>query len=188
MKLHLSPATLLYFATSLLLCHDLTLAAILSAIMIHELSHLIALRLTGGNATSVTITPMGLTLERIGLLSHRNEIIVSLSAPIVNLLLAFVFSHCQLAPCTYQANLGFGLINLLPIYPLDGGKALYALLSRIVRPSNATLISNVISHIFLFIFWMLGIAVALVLNGGLSMLMLSVGLFITVAPMCNSNK
>jgi stage IV sporulation protein FB len=188
MKVHLSPATLIYFALSLLMCHDWTLAAILSAILIHELTHLIALWVTGGSASSVTIAPMGLSIERVGLLSHRNEIIVSLSAPVVNLILAALFASLQMAPCTYEANLGFGVINLLPIYPLDGGKALHACLNHFVKPSRAEQISVVISHIFLILFWMLGIAVALIMNGGLSMLLLSVGLFITIAPIGNSNK
>ena len=188
MKLHLSPATLVYFALSLLLCHDWTLVAIFTAVFIHEMTHLIVLWISGGSAASLTITPMGLSIERMGLLSHRGELFLSLAAPIANLLLSAIYSHYNLDPCTIEANLGFGLINLLPVYPLDGGKALLALLQSITTPTKATQISRILSHIFLILFWMLGIAVALVLNGGLSMLMLSVGLFITISPMNISNK
>lgn len=131
---------------------------------------------------------MGLSIDRIGLLSHRGELFLSLSAPIANLVLAAIYSYCNLDPCTVEANLGFGLINLLPIYPLDGGKALLALLQSITTPTKSTQISSIISHIFLILFWMFGISIALILNGGLSMLMLSVGLFITIAPMGISNK
>lgn len=188
MKLHFSPATIIYFAVFLVLTHDWSITAIISAVFIHEMTHIIVLWISGGVAASLSITPMGLSIERIGLLSHQSEFFLSISAPICNLILATVYAYYKLDPCTIEANLGFGLINLLPIYPLDGGKAMLALLQSVTTDSNAARISQIVSYIFLILFWMLGIAIALVLNGGLSMLMLSVGLFITIAPISTSNK
>ena len=188
MKLHLSPATLIYFSLSLILFHDWTLAAIVSAVLIHEMAHLIVLMILGGKATTLTVTPLGLSIERIGLLSHWGEILLSISAPILNLILAAIYMFFHLEPCTYEANLGFGFINLMPIYPLDGGKALQALLLSITTADNAQKISAIVSITFLIIFWLFGIAVSLVLQGGLSMLLLSVGLFFTISPMSKSNK
>lgn len=173
--------TLIYFALCLLFSHNLTLAAVSSAVLIHELTHLIVLWMTGGAATSLTVTPMGLSMERIGLLSHPEELLLSLSAPLANLLLAALYAHLTLDACTIEANLGFGLLNLLPIYPLDGGKALASLLSvRLDRDTTERIVSRV-SMFFLLLFWLLAVAVALVTSGGLSMLLLSVGLFWSVA-------
>ena len=188
MKVHLSSATLIYFTLALILCHDLTLVAVFSAVAIHELTHLIVLWIMGGHITSIVITPLGLSIERSGLLSHRGEFLLSLSAPIVNLLIATLFLYFGLNACTVESNLSFGLINLLPIYPLDGGKALNSLLLVITNPVTATKTTELISHIFLILFWMFGIAVALIFNGGLSILMLSIGLFISIAPIGISNK
>ena len=188
MKLHLSSATLIYFSLSLFLIHDWTIAAILSAIFIHEMAHLIVLWALGGKATSLTITPLGLSIDRAGLLSHSGEIVLSLAAPILNIVLAAIYAHYDLNSCTTEANLSFGLINLIPIYPLDGGKAFAAFLHSITSAEKAARISDVLSHICLIIVWMLGIATALILKGGLSLLLLSIGLFITIAPMSNTNK
>ncbi|MBQ8288631.1 MAG: site-2 protease family protein [Clostridia bacterium] len=188
MKLHLSPLTLIYFALCLLFSHDMTLVAICSAVLIHELTHLTVLWLAGGSAALLTVTPMGLSIERIGLLSHRGEILLSLLAPVANLLLAALYAYLNLDPCAVEANLGFGLLNLLPIYPLDGGKALSSILSvRLERESTERIVSWV-SMLFLLFFWLLAVAVALVLNGGLSMLILSVGLFLSVTDVGGSNK
>lgn len=188
MKLYLSPLTLLYFALGLLFSHELSLVAVCTAVLIHELTHLIVLWLAGGRAASLTITPMGLSIERIGLLSHRGELWLSLTAPIANLLLAALYTHFAFDPCTVEANLSFGLLNLLPIYPLDGGKALTALLSVRLDRDKVDRCVRGISLVFLVLFWLLAVAVALVLNGGLSMLMLSIGLFIAVTDVGNFNK
>ncbi len=188
MKIYLSPATLIYFAIALILCHDLSLIAIFSAVIVHELTHLIALWILGGEIISINITPLGLSIERSGLLSHTSELIMSLSAPIMNLILAVIFFYFNLDTCTTGANLGLGLLNILPIFPLDGGKAFHALLHTVLSPIKAAQISELVTHIFLVSFWMIGIAIALVINGGLSMLMLSVGLFITIAQIGISNK
>lgn len=188
MKLILSPATVFYWGLFLLLYHDRTLIAFISAVVVHELTHLIIMWLFGGKTTTLIITPMGLTIERSGLLSHQLEFLLSISAPICNLLLAAIYAKYNLNLCAIEANLSFGLINLMPIYPLDGGKALLAILQAVTSSSKATRISQIISVIFLVLFWIFGIAIALVLNGGLSMLMLSIALFISIAPMQRSNK
>ncbi|MBQ8382858.1 MAG: site-2 protease family protein [Clostridia bacterium] len=180
--------TLIYFALCLLFSHDMTLAAVCSAVLIHELTHLTVLWLAGGSATSLTVTPMGLSIERSGLLSHWGEILLSLSAPLANLLLAALYAYLRLDSCTVEVNLGFGLLNLLPIYPLDGGKALMALLSIRLERDKTEKIVSCISILVLLIFWLFAVAVALVLNGGLSMLLLSAGLFISIACVGTSNK
>lgn len=177
MKVHLSPMTLLFFALYLLMDHDLTLAASLTAILIHELTHLIVLLLCKGRASGLTITPLGLSIERTGLLSHGQELLLSLSAPIMNLLLAGVFAWMHLSPCTVYANLSFGLLNLFPIHPLDGAKALHAFLSRHLQLSIAEWCCQLISMIFLFILWLLSVGIALLPDTNLSPLLLCTALF-----------
>lgn len=177
MKLRLSPLTLLLGAFSLLLWHDLSLIALLTAILIHELTHLIVLWICGGTVASLAITPFGLTVERIGLLSHRGEILLSLAAPLMNLLIAGVYCTLGLSSYAISANLALGGINLLPIYPLDGGKALSATLLLFLAPDTAQRISHAVSMIALTVFWMISVAIALLTGENLSPLLFSVALF-----------
>ena len=177
MKIRLSPLTLLFFAIYLLTAHDLTLVSTISAIVIHELTHLIVLLLCNGRAVRLTITPLGLSIDRAGLLSHWNELWLSLSAPLMNLCLASLFGMCSLSKYAVYANLSFGLFNLLPIYPLDGAKALHALLCNRLSPSRSADICHWISLILLFILWLFSISLAFIPNGNLSLLLLSAALF-----------
>ena len=177
MKLHLSPLTLLFFALYLLAAHDLTLVATISAIVIHELTHLIVLLLCNGRAARLSITPLGLSIEREGLLSHWNEVWLSISAPLMNLVLAGLFFAGGVSPYAIYANLSFGLFNLLPITPLDGAKALFAALSHWCSQDTARLVCKVISLTALFLLWLFSIAFALFYDGNLSLLLLCTALF-----------
>lgn len=181
MKLHLSPLTLLFFALYLLTAHDLTLVATVSAIVIHELTHLTVLVLCNGRAARLTISVLGLSIDREGLLSHWNEVWLSVSAPLMNLVLAGLFWVGGLSLYAVYANLSFGLFNLLPIYPLDGAKALYAFLSNLCSPHRAITICRSISLLTLFLLWLFSIAFALFSADNLSLLLLCGALFFSNA-------
>ena len=188
MRVNVSPITLLYFAVCLLFSHRLTVVAVCCAVLIHELTHLFVLWLMGGSAASLTVTPIGFSIERVGLLSHTQEIVLSLSAPMINLLLALGFGGATLDQCAVEANLGLGLLNLRPIYPLDGGKALRALLERFLSSDLASGIMQIISAIFMLILWLFSIAVCIVLNGSISTLLLVAGLFISIIHFDEAHK
>ena len=101
----------------------LLLAAVLAALF-HELCHLGAIRLLGGQAGAFRLNPGGATLEFWGLTPIR-EAVASLSGPGGSLLLLrFHRLYPELALC----GLGQGIFNLLPIFPLDGGRALCCIL------------------------------------------------------------
>ena len=54
------------------------------------------------------------------------------------------------------ANVYLGLINLLPAYPMDGGRVLRALFSRQMDPIQATQRAVRIGHVFSIMFMMVG--------------------------------
>ncbi|MBR5239371.1 MAG: site-2 protease family protein [Clostridia bacterium] len=82
----------------------------------------------------ITLEPFGISI-RTGKKTPENAVIY-LSAPIGNFLVAgcLVMSHsCFHIPLYSQwilANLSLGLVNLLPILPLDGGRALLLFLEK----------------------------------------------------------
>ena len=181
MKIHISPLTFLYFAVCLTCSHSLTVVAVCTAVLIHELTHLILLWWMGARASALTITPIGLSIERSGMLSHIEEVWLCLSAPLINLILAGGFAYFSLDRFTVEVNLCLGMINLLPIVPLDGGKALLAMLSHYASEEAARRIMGIVSAFFMLILWLLAVSICVVLNGSISLLLLVSGLFISAA-------
>lgn len=124
--------------------------AIFGSVMLHELAHALVARRFGIQTIEVVMLPIGglARLERQP--RAREEFWVALAGPGLNLLMAaaaFVFvwlngkpllpetwmtapSDANLAERIGVANLLLGVFNLLPAFPMDGGRILRSLLSR----------------------------------------------------------
>jgi Zn-dependent protease len=113
--------------TSILLGH------LVFALLLHEFGHALVARRLGLHVVDVTIWPL-VGMARIEGLAARPalEAPVAAAGPAVNLLLAGALA---LTPWTWSRagiglNLVFGIGNLLPLYPLDGGRIVRAWLAR----------------------------------------------------------
>lgn len=106
------------------------LGAGLLACALHELGHWLAIRLLGGRITRLRLTAVGaeLALDGARPLSYGRECIAALAGPAASLLTAELAARGGLFLLA-GLSLGQGLFNLLPILPLDGGRALGLLLS-----------------------------------------------------------
>lgn len=122
-------------------------AAAAAAACVHEAFHFIVLLLCRGVVHRITITPFGAVIEAEGITGF-SEVLCILAGPAASFaLLCLIRKYPLLGLC----GLIQGGFNLLPIYPLDGGRALMHLLKYFV-PLHAEEISCFI-----------GIAVLLVL-------------------------
>ncbi len=83
---------------------------------LHELGHLLALIICNGKPEKITFSYYGFALKYGDTLPRGREVIVALSGPAVNLILYLILKD--------DFNLILLFINLLPIYPLDGGRVL----------------------------------------------------------------
>lgn len=95
-------------------------AAILAA-CIHELGHYIAVCLCGGNIRSFHLGVSGAVMCASGITGWK-EILCLLAGPLAGLLPLLL---CKILPTLALCGLIQTLYNLIPIYPLDGGKLLH---------------------------------------------------------------
>ncbi len=109
------------------------------AVLVHEYAHVLAARSRGYRLTGLTMLPCGGTItagkEKI---NRIDDVIISLAGPVTNLIIFAVIAAGWWYlpwsfPITYNlgiVNLGVGLFNLLPIYPLDASRIILALSSK----------------------------------------------------------
>lgn len=92
--------------------------------LLHELGHIAALRLTGGELRSVEFSCFGIKMTAAPAANIGRGIIVLLSGPAVNLLLYAALRLADMGGETALLSLCAGLFNLLPYSFLDGGAVL----------------------------------------------------------------
>lgn len=129
---------------------------------IHELSHIMVSKAYGAKLQKVIIYPIG-EMAIIGdmlLIKSIKRMVIILAGPIVNIVLGFIllnFSHNEHIKFISTANFCIGLFNIMPIYPLDGGRLMHTLFSDIIGVLNSNDLILKISKVFIIIIIMLGI-------------------------------
>ncbi len=132
-KLSVSPQFPLLIAALLVLVPLPWIFAWLLAITIHELSHYAALRLCGQSVYHVHVDIHAVQMQTAAL-THWQTVFCALAGPVGGFMLLAV------APIFPRAALCAGfqsVYNLMPIFPLDGGRALHGLLSAFCSVSVA---------------------------------------------------
>lgn len=103
------------------------LLAWLLAAAVHEISHILAIRVLGGRVLAFRVHIAGAAIE-ISPMSPGRELLSALAGPAGGLLL---LPLGRWLPMSAACALLQSAWNLLPVYPLDGGRALGCLLSLI---------------------------------------------------------
>ena len=165
-KISFSFAVFLAFAANIAGGSNLLLSFLFS--FLHEVVHLIFLRLSGIKKAEIILFPAAVKIccEGLALLSYKKTIIATLSAPVFNISAGAVFAFLYGASgndimklcCT--VNLLLGAVNLLPLSFLDGGRALSAwLFNRYeeVRVQKITGISGIAALAVLFLCFLAGV-------------------------------
>ncbi len=130
----------------------------LTALM-HELGHSFVANGAGYKLNKVTLMPFGAVVSGdVNGLKLKDEIKIALAGPFINIAVALLFvAVWWIYPQSYaftdvvvQANFTMATVNLLPIFPLDGGRVLFSLLALKLKRERANLICKVVGCVFGF--------------------------------------
>jgi len=156
-------------------------------VLLHELAHVAAARRRGMDYGEVELLPFG-GVARLGTelaLSPADELRVALAGPACNLALAATALvlkshgvwHPELGPFFVRINLLLAAFNLLPAFPLDGGRVYRAFLANRVGLKKATYRAARLGQAIGVLTGILGLAGLALGTGGLDMAVVGFFLF-----------
>lgn len=125
--------------------------------VLHELGHSIVAEKNGYRLDKITLMPFGAVVQGdLEDVKPKDQIKIALAGPFINLAVGIFFvAIWWIYPESYvytdlavETCFSLAFINLLPAYPLDGGKVLSALLSLKLKKRKALAISKIVGVVF----------------------------------------
>jgi stage IV sporulation protein FB len=153
----------------------LLMCLVFFCVLLHEFGHALAARRYGIRTPDITLFPFG-GVARIERMPDdpRQEIVIAIAGPAVNVVIAAVLwlalaafgsmstdmvvhSGGSLVRALMAVNVWLLLFNLIPAFPMDGGRVLRALLAMRLGQKRATQIAAHIGQAFAIAFGFVGV-------------------------------
>lgn len=144
------------FIIIFILTHQIEIYAwIMLFAFIHELGHMMAGLILKLKPKELSLMPFGISITfetyEYKKLIEIKKILIAISGPLTNLIICLIASFLHINSETklliMYSNILIALFNLIPIYPLDGGRILKGIVSLKYEKMKSDEIVNKISNI-----------------------------------------
>ena len=171
----------------------LLILAVFGCVVLHEYGHALAARKFGIGTHDIVLYPIGgvASLQRIPK-NPLQELLISVAGPAVNVVIAaMLFVSLAVVPLSgflgwfilnlAVVNVGLVVFNMIPAFPMDGGRVLRSVLAMFTSHYRATQVATSVGKVSAVGLGLLG------LFGGLPMLML-IGVFVYFAANAEASR
>ena len=143
-RIFVSGGACLYLCGMLLLLPLPWIGAVVLAAVVHELGHYAIIRLFCEKPSLVRIYTYAAQIQ-LPEMDRWKELLCAIAGPVAGLSLLLT---ARWLPRTAVCALGQSIFNLVPICPLDGGRALQCVLSFFLPPPKVALWCNIVALCF----------------------------------------
>lgn len=139
------------------------------SVLIHEFAHFFVAKKLLYNSKSIKLSAFGAILYgEFDNVERVDSIKIAIAGPLINIVLATLVVACWwICPSLYDlttdfaiSNISLALINLLPCYPLDGGRVFVGLLQKkmgFIKALKLSRFLSVCSGCIFFVIFLIGI-------------------------------
>jgi Zn-dependent protease len=124
------------------------------SVLVHELAHAATIALFGYGSSQIVLGGLGGVTINARQARPWHDVMISIAGPLSSFALAFLFASIQfhpavlgdkmfivLVPTLARVNFLWGILNLLPVAPLDGGQAVRNFLRMLLEERTAFVIA-----------------------------------------------
>ena len=152
-------------------------SALFGCVVLHELGHALTAQRFGVETADITLLPIG-GIARLQRIPEKpaQELAIAIAGPLVNVVIVILLwaigvrpvvnmadpNHLVIAgfwPKLMEVNLFLAVFNMLPAFPMDGGRVLRALLALRIDYARATRLAASIGQLMAIGFGLLGLSV-----------------------------
>lgn len=123
------------------------------SILLHEIAHIIVALLLKVDVIELNLMPFGVSAIYSDNINAIKEVIISLAGPIMSLVLSIYSKDSFIS----SVNIIIMILNLMPIYPLDGGRIQKNYFVHKYKYKKGIKISQMVSDLFIIILFVLSI-------------------------------
>lgn len=156
------PITIIYIVLGIMTNRFNLLFSLYSIALIHEMSHILVAKIFKLKINYIVLYPTGFQadIENLDHLKPIPQILVIIAGPLSYFITLFIANYLlkinTISVFGYQTILEYNFVilvfNLLPLYPLDGGKLLDIILATILDEKITRIVRSIISFFVLIIF------------------------------------
>lgn len=188
-NLRIHPATWLFLFVLLLTGFSGVIIPYLIAVSLHELAHGFVAKKCGYSLNKIWILPYGASISfKEFSFSPKDEVKIAVAGPVMNgILIVITIMLWWIFPAFYiysysfvLSNFSIMVFNLLPAFPLDGGRILTSLLRTKFKPKTVyktTLVLNLLFSLVFLILFVVSAFFKINFSFGLTSIFLFLGIF-----------
>ena len=117
------------------------------SIFIHEIAHIVVALILNTDVIELYLMPFGVNAKYEAHISGVKEVLISLAGPFMSFILAYFSKYILLRDINYLIL----FLNLIPIYPLDGGRIQKSLFIKKIGYKKGIKLSFYLSDFWLII-------------------------------------
>lgn len=151
------------------------LLLLFGCVLLHELGHALTAKRLGIGTRDIVLYPIGGVAMLTERAKPRQELLITLAGPAVNVVIALVLGivifattrelpslsfrlqNQSMMEALFAANVALALFNMIPAFPMDGGRVLRSLLAMRMTEHRATQIAAGVGQFLAIVFGLVAI-------------------------------